>query len=193
MRRGTLAILAMILVGVALSGYAVWHHHRLGRRVLTHWGATVAGRIQHAPQVELIQFLPALSLETLSAEGGDRAARSPAGVRVRDISEIPGLIHARVVLIRDTSFEWEETGHMAGTPTFGLRFSAATEVATEAATEAVAGVVPGAAATTLEIDPQARTITCDGGRPARLTVAAAASLTAFFAPHLTLEEPVAGD
>lgn len=188
MRRGTLAILAMILVGVALSGYAVWHHHRLGRRVLTHWGATVAERIQHAPQVELIEFLPALSLERLAAEGGDRAARSPAEVRVRDISEIPGLIHARVVLIRDASFEWEETGHMAGTPTFGLRFSATTEVATGA----VAGVA-GAAATTLEIDPQARTITCDGGRPARLTVAAAASLTAFFAPHLALEESVAGD
>ncbi|MCH2123758.1 MAG: hypothetical protein MK165_03140 [Pirellulaceae bacterium] len=192
MRRGTLAILAMILVGVALSGYAVWHHHRLGRRVLTHWGATVAERIQHAPQVELIEFLPALSLERLAAEGGDRAARSPAEVRVRDISEIPGLIHARVVLIRDASFEWEETDHVSGTPTFGLRFSAATEVATGSATGAVAGVA-GAAATTLEIDPQARTITCDGGRPARLTVAAAASLTAFFAPHLAPEEPVAGD
>ena len=105
--QGKLAILAIAILAIGLSGFAVWHHYRQGRRVLEYWGSDKANLVRHAPEVYILELGPPAqdgehAEDSLAIEG-----ESLAIVQRHDISDVPGLIHARHALIQDSSYRWD--------------------------------------------------------------------------------------
>ena len=142
----------MVLLGLGLGGYAWWVQLQKGQRILSYWGPRATYLIRHGERVELLLLgdsPAASSSDSPAASTGDSPSDSPAAssgdssgepasaisirgrevpiLQVRDITQVPGLVHARHTLIVDSYYEWGGGGPADCVPewTFALRFSSA--------------------------------------------------------------------
>ena len=103
MIRGKFVILFVFTLGVAAALFAIWYNHRLTSRALAFLGPEVAPLVTRARQVELLRF---------SGTDGSGDWLSVDNLRLkidarRDISDAPGLIHARHALRQNASYIWD--------------------------------------------------------------------------------------
>lgn len=118
--RGKLVILFIFGLSAVMGGYAWWHHFTQGRRCLELWGGEAGELIRYAPVVEAIKLGDPSEEAAVAVQIS--GSRVPVGRSV-DISNTPGLVHARQALIEDASFRWDS--NIPTTPvewTYGLRF-----------------------------------------------------------------------
>jgi len=97
---GKIAIISILVVAVGLTSFAWWYRYQQGRRTMEFWGPEAAQLIRHAPRVELFELD-----ETLEAFKSGELSK----VRSFDLSNAPGLVHARHSLIVDRNFRWDES------------------------------------------------------------------------------------
>ena len=105
---GRLFILFILLLSIAMGAFAIWFKYQEGRQCLVFWGSDNASLIRHASTVELQVLSPDVSSSDLqeAVESGSQ----PLPVKDRhDISSLPGLVHARHMLIEDQSYLWDES------------------------------------------------------------------------------------
>jgi hypothetical protein len=102
---GKLAVAGILLLAVALAGFAWWWNWQRTRRCREFYGGEGAHLIRTATQVE------GLTLSELFV----REARQQVVVGTqsfdvvdhKDLSQVHGLIHARTALLDDSSYQWE--------------------------------------------------------------------------------------
>jgi len=107
--RGKLAVLTMFAVALVAAAFAWWWNYSRGQRCLEFYGQDAALLIRTAEQVELLELAAAdagSSEPATTLQLGDKAYSI---VRVTDISQAKGLIHARTSIVDDSSFRWD--GH----------------------------------------------------------------------------------
>ena len=130
MNRGKLAVLSILVLAVALAGFALWWNVTGGRRPLEFWGREAGARIiSPEATVELLWLEPAgedFPHERLSIGG-----RSYALVGQQDVTKAPGLVHARHSLLADASFDWQSPA-ASGNYTIAARFRGGSGVTTVA-------------------------------------------------------------
>ncbi|MCA9245759.1 MAG: hypothetical protein KDA42_01560 [Planctomycetales bacterium] len=107
---GRIVILGMCLVALLAAIYAQWHLYFDSRRALEYYGPDASTLILRSSSVELFYLEPATE-ET-------KAARVPelnvleqefAIVKVLNIANAPGAIHARSALLSDANYDWRPT------------------------------------------------------------------------------------
>ena len=109
MNRGKYVICAMVGVGLTMAMFAWWARYDASQRILEAFGPDVAVAVRNGKTVELLQ----LSIRPSPSMDG-RVLQTPDGqplayiVDRRDISDAPGLIHARHHLLHEQGFEWDE-------------------------------------------------------------------------------------
>ncbi|HUG71498.1 MAG TPA: hypothetical protein VMM76_27380 [Pirellulaceae bacterium] len=103
LNQGKLVIAFIFGLSAVMGGYAWWHHYTQGRRCVEFWGAEAGEMIRYAPQVEVIRLAPP---EVDGAETIQIQDESLAISARREITDNPGLVHARQALIEDASFLW---------------------------------------------------------------------------------------
>jgi hypothetical protein len=104
---GRLFIFFILLLSIAMGGFAVWFKYQEGRQCLTFWGSHNAGLIRHASTVELQVLSPDASPAELQAAVESGSLQLPVKEN-HDISDVPGLVHARHMLIEDQTYRWNE-------------------------------------------------------------------------------------
>lgn len=162
--RGKLAVLTMLSLALAAAAFAWWWNVTSKKQSLAFYGPAAARLIGKARTVELIEVEPANEddLRELVAIGDRRFAI----VSRHDVSQAPGLIHARTALLDDASYEWPAPIRLTP-PLFLVRFA-------DEENEAV-----------LALDTVARLLTrCDTGATVRLNEKIAAGWQQFAARHL---------
>jgi hypothetical protein len=124
--RGKAVIVGIFVVALLLSSYAWWHQFHQGRRCREFFGTKAVQLIRLAPEVELLR------LEKKSATASDSSP--PLGIlrigsdtvlisRHVDITETPGLLHARHALLQDLNYQWDTThADCVSQWSFALRF-----------------------------------------------------------------------
>jgi len=139
---GKLAVLAMIAVALLAATFAWWWNFNRGRKTLAFFGPQAARLIRTAPKVEILvvrgpesagrpasrSFLSHPSdADQVKFLGTDEKALVGNGLfpvyRRIDISEAPGLIHARASLLTDSSYTGETTMTAQGDFTEVVRFA----------------------------------------------------------------------
>ena len=83
--RGTLAVLSILALALAMASFAWWYNWDRTQKCLALFGGEGASLIRTAPTVELL-----------------------ASTGTIDISSAPGLVHARTALLSDSSYHWNE-------------------------------------------------------------------------------------
>ena len=131
MVQGKFVIIAMVTVGLGLSGFAWWARYQGSRQVLSVWGPDAVIAIRQGREVELLR---------LSDEATDEPATETMKIHDRevfvqsrkDITQVPGLIHARHHLIHEKGFDWTEPRPDTCEPTWdvAIRFRLDERVAT---------------------------------------------------------------
>ncbi|MFM8986252.1 MAG: hypothetical protein ACKONH_09385 [Planctomycetia bacterium] len=91
---GSLVVLGLFAVGLALAAFALAFQRWQTRRCLDFYGAGVARAITTAPVVELWRLAPGAGPGRLVAVGGC------------DVSRAAGLVHLRRGLVEDANFDW---------------------------------------------------------------------------------------
>jgi hypothetical protein len=104
---GRLFIIFILLLSIAMGAFAIWFKHHQGRRCLAFWGSHNAGLIRHASTVELLIPGPQASQDELQ-QAVDFTGSFPEAGSILDISTLPGLVHARHMLIEDQSYHWDQ-------------------------------------------------------------------------------------
>lgn len=113
--RGKLVVAAILAVALGLAVFAWYWRWQQGHRAAAFWGAEVSQLIRGARRTELLVLEPAdaeAGQPVQAAEPADAASSlSIDGARYRiastlDLSNSPGLIHARHSLTEDASFIW---------------------------------------------------------------------------------------
>ncbi len=120
MNQGKLVIIFIFGLSAVMGGYAWWHHYTQGRRCVEFWGATAGEMIRYAPQVEVIKLVPS---ETDVPDTIQILDESLAVVARKDITNTPGLVHARQAFIEDASFLWETVPEGRSNWQYALRFT----------------------------------------------------------------------
>ena len=105
--RGKLLICGILFVALIAASVAWWYQHRQGQRILQFLGPQAAYRIRMAPNTELLQLAPLKSTTTDVAESLVIAETSYRICDIMDMSQRPGLVHARQALIQDASYVWD--------------------------------------------------------------------------------------
>lgn len=95
---GTLVVLGLFAVGLALAAFALAFQRWQTRRCLDFYGGDAARAITTAPVVELWHLAPGAAPGRLSAVGGC------------DVSRAAGLVHLRRGLVEDANFDWSPRG-----------------------------------------------------------------------------------
>lgn len=135
MNRSKSVILAMVLMGVFLGGFAWWARYTRSRVVLDKLGRDAVVAIRTGKPVELMRVeqapttSTAASSDDVTASSTESASETPAtpstptpetaattpitlpGLRFSksvDITDAPGLIHARHHLIHEKGYAWDE-------------------------------------------------------------------------------------
>jgi hypothetical protein len=120
LNQGKLVILFIFGLSAVMGGYAWWHHYTQGRRCVEFWGAEAGEMIRYAPQVEVLKLAPP---ETDDAETIRIDDESHGISARREITDTPGLVHARQALIEDASFLWNAVPERPSNWDFVLRFT----------------------------------------------------------------------
>ncbi|HAY78327.1 MAG TPA: hypothetical protein DCY79_00815 [Planctomycetaceae bacterium] len=108
MNRGKLAVLVIFAVAFTMAAFAIVYQARQDRLLLDAWSSEHIARIRQSPQVEFIR------LQTGAEGPQDAASRytvhgTPVTVTSRrNISDVSGLVHARHVLLQDSSYDWSQ-------------------------------------------------------------------------------------
>ena len=121
-RSGKLVLLGMLLVGIALAGFAVWHRYANTRMALAFWGPQAAELISTADGAELLVLAPQGESSTTGKPVIEHAGRRFAIRSQYDLSNVRGLAHLRAALVEDSSFDWSGAQTRAPEWTHGLRF-----------------------------------------------------------------------
>jgi hypothetical protein len=105
MNSGKLVTIFVLLLGAMAAAAAWWHNMNKGRSALELWSGQVAHRIRTAESVNLWVLAPNDLVEPIDrcVIGG----QTYPAERAIDISQTPGLVHARQALISDASFDWD--------------------------------------------------------------------------------------
>jgi hypothetical protein len=127
MKRGTLAILIILLVALGAAGLSVWYHYRNQRRAQEFWGPATAQLIDHAAAVEVLALgepVEGLSLADDSTEAPQTEEKPAEGdaapplkavefdqtpwtvVAAKDAAGAKGLANLRRSLVLDGAFDW---------------------------------------------------------------------------------------
>ena len=104
---GRLSIVFILLLSIAMGAFAIWFKYHQGRRCMAFWGSHNAGLIRHASTVELLVPGPQASQDELQ-RAVESADPFPGVETSHDISTLPGLVHARHMLIEDQSYSWDQ-------------------------------------------------------------------------------------
>ena len=117
MNQGKLVIGGMVAIGVALAMFAWWARYSRSQKVLAAWGPDAVVAIRIGEKVELLQLRPAEPAATdapayvfIPADersSGSRAEKL-AITQLTNITDAPGLIHARHHLVHEKGFLWEQ-------------------------------------------------------------------------------------
>lgn len=121
--------------------FAWWARYHRSQKVLSKWGRDAVVAIRSGAQVELLRLTPLsdeASGETIVFQPSaplTEGTRRPAALniaKVTDISQTPGLIHARHHLVHEKGFAWDAARRENCEPEWstGLRFSHGDNVAT---------------------------------------------------------------
>jgi hypothetical protein len=118
--RGTLIVLAILLLAIALAVVNMVVQTRSSQRAVEHWGAQAARLILTASRVEVLQ---------LGDKEGDGTAdfieaspqRLPIAGR-RDASQSPGILHVRRALVSDSLYDWDALPSQSPVWRYALRF-----------------------------------------------------------------------
>jgi hypothetical protein len=107
MGRGQWLVIGMLGVGMLAAGFAWWYHRTLTDEALAFWGGQVAAAIAHPDRFEVWNLAPpgnpdAEALDAVVVDG----VRWPIVTR-RDITQAPGVTHARQALLEDASFAFD--------------------------------------------------------------------------------------
>jgi hypothetical protein len=95
----------MIVVAIAMSGYAWWHQFQSGRQSAEFWGPAEAVLVRYAPRVEFLVL----------RENGDEPAGETLTVlgtqeyeadEPIEVTGWRGMVHARHALVDDLSYDW---------------------------------------------------------------------------------------
>lgn len=115
--RGTVVVVAVLLMASALGGFAVWFQWEQTRRCLGFFGPEVASVIQSAPTVEIWG---------LASSDGKISRQTTL-----DVSRAAGLVHLRRGFIEDVNYDWRGGDQLAADrpPGAGPLPSAAWDVA----------------------------------------------------------------
>ena len=120
-RSGKLVLLGMLLVGVGLAAFAVWHRYASTRQALAFWGPHAAGLISTSAGAELLVL--ARDAKSPSVGGPIEHAGRQLSIRERhDLSDVRGLAHMRAALVEDSSFDWTGSRKCESRWTHALRF-----------------------------------------------------------------------
>ena len=106
---GKLVISSMLAVGLSMAIFAWWARYSQSQQVLETWGRDAVVAIRTGKEVELLRATSEDSTEGESLSIGDSTVRF---VTTGEISETPGLIHARHHLVHQKGFDW--TGGVEG-------------------------------------------------------------------------------
>ena len=115
--RGSLVVVACVLLGLALASFAVWFQRGQTRRCLAYYGGPASTAIQSAPRVELWDLEPRFPVHP------------PAVAGRRDVSRAPGLVHLRRGLVEDANFDWSASAAGAHDWQTALAFFTAADAA----------------------------------------------------------------
>jgi len=137
MNQGKFVIVAMVAVGLSMAVFAWWARYEASQRVLDRFGADVAIAVRNGKQVELLTLSKtpptdkegANNLITIpNVDGGEQLFVTKS----QEITDAPGLIHARHHLLHENGFNWEEPRSTDSSPnwTHALRFTHDEGVAT---------------------------------------------------------------
>jgi hypothetical protein len=102
--QGKLTVILFFTAALCMGGYAWWHTYQRGRQSLEHWGSDAAVAIRYAKTVEVWQLQRSESSAPAEVIVGDCGYVTSAKT---EISNVPGLVHARHALIEDASFLWD--------------------------------------------------------------------------------------
>ena len=129
MKRGTIAILIILVVALGAAGLSVWYHYRNQRLAQAFWGPASAQLIDHAAAAELLELGPpieGLSLTDDAAEEPQTDDKPPDAdappppkavefnqtpwtvVATKDAAQAKGLPNLRRTLVLDATFDWSE-------------------------------------------------------------------------------------
>jgi hypothetical protein len=100
---GKLVISSMLAVGLSMALFAWWARYSQSQQVLETWGRDAVVAIRTGEQVELLRASSEDSDEGEALTIGDSTVRFDTS---GDISETPGLIHARHHLVHQKGFDW---------------------------------------------------------------------------------------
>lgn len=102
--KGKTIVLTALAVALVMSTGAWWYHYRASRQAAQFWGPEATRLLIGKGQAAFFE-LAALDEVGDSPASGDAIA-GRAIVKVRDLTDQPGLIHLRHALTQDASFEW---------------------------------------------------------------------------------------
>jgi hypothetical protein len=158
----------MLGLALAAAGFAWWWNVTSKKQSLAFYGPAVARLIGKAKTVELIEVEPAKEDDKREIIAiGDRRF---AVVSHHDVSQAPGLIHARTALLDDASYEWQAPLHLSLRPFF-VRFANEQNE------------------TILALDTTARLLArCDTGATVRLNQKIASGWQQFAERHLSVKK-----
>lgn len=149
---GKLVISTIVVVAVAMAGFAWWARYSQSQQVLTVWGKDAVVLIRTGKKVELLKAarqevpdagsgerpvqrfeLPGSGQSDADQGDTDQGDSGQDGAKTvsiafrteRDLSETPGLIHCRHHLVHQKGFDWTANRKEGCDPQWnvGLRFS----------------------------------------------------------------------
>jgi hypothetical protein len=135
--RGKLVIIAIVAVGLLAASLSLVYHRQSGRRALALWGTETALLIARAPEVQVLELVPAAAVDPVAVDaesgGGQPIQRLGVGGRfynvaaAKDATEARGMSNIRSAMVRDASFDWGAAEKAEETPAwqYGMEFSEA--------------------------------------------------------------------
>lgn len=142
MVKGKYVISAMVGIGMILAGFGWWVRYKSSQKVLAVWGPDAVVAIRTSDRAELLPVLKAGEgdaelgegepEETISIESSNYPVQSVGAGKAIDITEAPGLIHARHHLVHEKGFNWDAPREDGCEPkwTIAFRFTNNDKIAT---------------------------------------------------------------
>lgn len=125
MNPGKLAVLLIFALAISMAVFAIVYQAQQDRLLLDSWSSEHITRIRKSPQVELLRLQRGTAAGADAADGYLVGGKPVAVTSRRDISDASGFVHARHVLVQDSSYDWNREVSGLGTADwlFGFVFS----------------------------------------------------------------------